>query len=115
MEYGWWLASRAAGVLALVCVAVSVALGLAMAGRVSPRTRRLFALHQQTALVGLVAIAVHGITLLGDHFLRPGLVGITVPFVMRHAPLWTGLGITAGWLAAILGLSYWARDRIGPR
>jgi ferredoxin-NADP reductase len=115
-EYGWWLASRAAGVLALVCVAASVGLGLAMAGRVSPRrSRALLALHQQTALAGLLAIAVHGITLLGDHFLRPGLKGIAVPFVMDHEPLWTGLGITGGWLAAILGLSYWARDRIGAR
>ena len=116
-EYGWWLASRAAGVIALVCVAISVALGLAMAGRVSARpglARVLLALHRQTALAGLVAIAVHGITLLGDRHLDPGLAGIAVPFVIDHAPLWTGLGVTAGWLAAILGLSYWIRDRIGP-
>ena len=32
MEYSWWLASRAAGVLALLCIAVSVGVGLAMAG-----------------------------------------------------------------------------------
>jgi ferredoxin-NADP reductase len=117
MEYGWWLASRAAGIVALLCVTVSVAVGLAMAGRVvrdPRRARGLVALHQQTALAGLVAIAVHGITLLGDRFLDPGLAGIAVPFVMRHAPLWTGLGVSAGWLAAVLGLSYWIRGRIGP-
>jgi len=34
-EYGWWLASRSAGIVALLCVAISVALGLAMAGRVA--------------------------------------------------------------------------------
>lgn len=116
-EYGWWLASRAAGVLALLCITVSVGLGLAMAGRVSgaPRLQRvLLAVHQQTALVGLVAVAVHGITLLGDGYLKPGIVGIAVPFVIDHAPLWTGLGVTAGWMAAILGLSYWVRHRIGP-
>ena len=102
-EYGWWLASRAAGIVALLCVTVSVALGLAMAGRVSARpglARTLLAVHRQTALAGLVAIAVHGITLLGDRFLDPGLAGIAVPFVIDHAPLWTGLGVTAGWLAA---------------
>jgi ferredoxin-NADP reductase len=116
-DYSWWLASRAAGVVALVCIAVSVGIGLAMAGRVSsmPRVRRaLMALHQQTALVGLVAIAVHGITLLGDHYLRPGLTGISIPFVIDHARVWTGMGVTGGWLAAILGLSYWMRHRIGP-
>jgi ferredoxin-NADP reductase len=117
LEHGWWLASRAAGILALLCVTVSVAVGLAMAGRVSRDrrlARRLIAVHQHTALAGLVAIAVHGITLLGDRFLNPGLVGIAVPFVIEHEPLWTGLGVTAGWLAAALGLSYWIRHRIGP-
>ena len=69
-EFGWWLASRAAGVVALLCIAVSVGVGLAMAGRLSPAlARTLLSVHQQTALVGLVAIAVHGITLLGDRFL----------------------------------------------
>ncbi|MDQ3935537.1 MAG: FAD-binding oxidoreductase [Actinomycetota bacterium] len=118
MEYGWWLGSRAAGVVALLCITASVAIGLAMAGRVSAqpdRRRLLMAVHQWTALVGLVAIAVHGILLLGDSFMKPGLVGISVPFVIDHKPLWTGLGVTGGWLAAILGLSYWLRDRIGPK
>ena len=116
IEFGWWLASRAAGVLALLCIAVSVGVGLAMASRMRPKlAARLMIVHQQTALVGLVAIAVHGITLLGDKHLHPGIVGISVPFVIDHAPLWTGLGVTGGWLAAILGLSYWLRDRIGPQ
>jgi ferredoxin-NADP reductase len=116
MEYSWWLASRAAGVLALLCIAVSVGVGLAMAARMNPAlAQRLMAVHQQTALVGLVAIAVHGITLLGDAYLDPGIAGVVVPFVIDHEPLYTGLGVTGGWLAAILGLSYWVKDRIGAR
>ena len=116
MEFGWWLASRAAGVVALLCITVSVGVGLTMAGRVSRRpglARTLMSVHRQTALVGLVAIAVHGITLLGDRFLRPSIGDIVVPFTSAHEPLWTGLGVTGGWLAAILGLSYWIRNRIG--
>ena len=77
-EFGWWLASRAAGVVALLCIIVSVGVGLAMAGRVSRRpalARTLLSVHQHTALIGLIAIAVHGITLLGDRFLSPGLAG----------------------------------------
>lgn len=117
-EFGWWLASRAAGVLALLCIAISVGIGLAMAGRVSnkPKLRKaLLDLHQHTALAGLVAIAVHGITLLGDKHLDPGLKGIAIPGVIDHAPLYTALGVTGGWLAAILGLSYWAKERIGAQ
>ena len=114
MEFGWWLASRAAGVVALVCITVSVGVGLAMASRLAPRSaRRLLSVHQQSALVGLVAVAVHGITLLGDRFLSPSLGDIAIPFTSEHEPLWTGLGVTGGWLAAVLGLSYWARHRIG--
>jgi len=116
-EFGWWLASRASGVVALVCIAASVGIGLAMAGRVSQRpslARTLLSVHQQTALVGLVAIAVHGITLLGDAFLSPSIGDIALPFTSTYEPLWTGMGVTAGWLGAILGLSYWVRGRIGP-
>ena len=42
MEYGWWLASRASGLVALALITLSVTLGLAMAGRVSrePKLRR---------------------------------------------------------------------------
>jgi ferredoxin-NADP reductase len=117
MELGWWLASRAAGIVALLCITVSVGVGLAMAGRVSRRpalARSLMSVHQQTALVGLVAIAVHGITLLGDKFLSPSIGDLVLPFTSSFKPLWTGFGVTAGWLAAILGLSYWIRHRIGP-
>jgi len=78
-EHAWWLASRSAGVVALLCITVSVGVGLAMAGRLSPRAgRALLDVHQWTALVGLVAIAVHGITLLGDRFLAPSIGDIAL-------------------------------------
>jgi methionine sulfoxide reductase heme-binding subunit len=118
MEYGWWLASRASGIVALALISLSVMLGLAMAGRVSrdPRLRRtMIAVHEHAALAALIAIAVHGITLLGDRWLDPGVLGILVPFRMDHAPVFTGLGIIGGYLAAALGLSFYARRRIGAR
>ena len=118
LEYGWWLASRASGIVALALISLSVMLGLAMAGRVSrnPRLRRtMIAVHEQAALAGLIAIAVHAITLLGDKWLDPGVAGILVPFRMDHAPLYTGLGIIGAYLAAALGLSFYFRRRIGAR
>lgn len=116
--HGWWLASRASGLVALVLITVSVGLGLAMAGKLMRRpglSRKLIAVHEQTALAGLVAIAVHGITLLGDPWLHPGIAGIAVPFAMSFRPLATGLGIVGGYLAALLGLSFYLRRRIGAR
>jgi methionine sulfoxide reductase heme-binding subunit len=118
MDYGWWLASRASGIVALILIALSVAIGLAMAARVvrTPAQRRtLIAVHEHAALAALVAIAVHGITLLGDHWLDPGIAGITIPFVIDHEPAFTGLGIIGGYLAAILGLTFYVRRRIGTR
>jgi sulfoxide reductase heme-binding subunit YedZ len=116
--HGWWLASRASGLVALVLVTISVGLGLAMAGKVMRRpglSRKLMAIHEHTAVAGIVAIAVHGITLLGDPWLNPGIAGIAVPFEMAFRPLWTGLGIVGGYLAALLGLSFYFRKRIGAR
>ena len=117
-SHGWWLASRASGLVALILVTVSVGLGLAMAGRVMRRpglSRKLLAIHEQTALAGLIAIAVHGITLLGDPWLNPGVAGVTVPFAMGFRTLFTGLGVVAAYMAALLGLSFYARKRIGAR
>ena len=113
----WWLASRAAGVVALVLVSLSVGLGLANAARlVPPRLRRtVIALHEQIALAGLLSIAAHGLLLLPDRWLHPGLGGIVLPFAGAYRPAATALGIFAGYLAAVLGLSFYARRRIGPR
>jgi sulfoxide reductase heme-binding subunit YedZ len=117
VSHVWWLASRASGVVALVLVTISVGIGLTMSAKVMRKRKlgpALMALHEQTALAGLIAIGVHGVTLLGDPWLRPGVAGISVPFVMGYRTAFTGLGIIAGWMAAVLGLSYYFRRRIGP-
>lgn len=117
-SHGWWLASRASGLVALVLVTVSVFLGLMMSGKVMRRpgfAKKLLAVHEQTALAGLVAIAVHGIALLGDPWLHPGVAGVAVPFALGFKTAFTGLGVIAGYLAALLGLSYYVRRRIGAK
>jgi methionine sulfoxide reductase heme-binding subunit len=114
----FWLVSRSAGVVALVTVAASVLIGLTLAaglGGPPPRRRALVAIHEQTALASLIAIAVHGLALLGDGFLKPGLAGIAIPFVIDFKPVFVGLGIIGGYLAAALGLSFYARRRIGGK
>jgi sulfoxide reductase heme-binding subunit YedZ len=117
-SHAWWLASRASGLIALALITISVGIGLALSGRITKRPglpRTLNAIHEQTAVTALVAIAAHGLTLLGDSWLNPGPAGISVPFAMSYRPLWTGLGIVGGYIAAILGLSFYIRRRIGPR
>ena len=41
LHYGWWLAGRASGIVALALVTLSVGIGLAMAGRVASPPRAL--------------------------------------------------------------------------
>jgi len=117
LNHVWWLASRASGVVALVLMTISVAIGLMMSAKLMRKRGlgpKLTAIHEQTALAGLVAIGVHGITLLGDPWLHASVAGISVPFVMGYRSFFTGLGIIGGWLAAVLGLSYYIRRWIGP-
>ena len=112
----WWLASRAAGIVAMLLISFSVGLGLANAARLIPpkARRKLVAIHEQTALAALISIAAHGLLLLPDHWLHPGL-GIAVPFVIDYRPLAVAAGIVAGYLAALLGLSFYVRRKIGGR
>jgi sulfoxide reductase heme-binding subunit YedZ len=118
-EYGWWLASRAAGLTALLCITLAVGVGLALGGKVGSKKpglpRVLVAVHEHAALAGLIAIAVHGITLLGDGWLKPSIADVAVPFASDVEPFWVGLGTTGGWFAALLGLTFYARKRIGTR
>jgi sulfoxide reductase heme-binding subunit YedZ len=117
-NYIWWLVSRAAGIVALGLISVSVLIGLTMATKILRRPglgRKLARLHEHVALVALAAIVLHGASLLGDRWLRAGVKGLIVPFTMGYRPLYTGLGMVAAYLAALLGLSFYVRRRIGTR
>ena len=115
--HAWWLASRSAGVVALLLLSASVVMGLAMATKVAPvRFRPALRLaHERVALLSLASIGAHGLFLIPDTYLRPGLAGVLVPFAGTYRPFWTGVGILGGYLAAALSLTYYARKRIGTR
>jgi sulfoxide reductase heme-binding subunit YedZ len=111
----FWITSRAPGGAALLLASASVAVGLTIGSRSSsaPNKRDLRAVHEALSLTCLAMVAIHGLALLGDSYLSPGLAGIAIPLAGFYRPLWTALGIVAGYGLAILGLSYYVRDRIG--
>lgn len=114
-EHAFWITSRAAGVVALLASSAAVALGLLMGGRmVRGHAVTLRATHEALALATIAAIVVHALALLGDGYLSPSLADVTIPFVSSYQRLWTTTGIVAGWMLIALGLSYYARGRIGP-
>ncbi len=111
----FWITSRAAGTAALITASVSVSIGILMSTRRSGSTplSELKPVHEALSLATMALIALHGIALLGDRFLRPGLLGIAIPLVGPYRPAWTAVGIIAGYGLAALGLSYYWRDAIG--
>jgi sulfoxide reductase heme-binding subunit YedZ len=114
----FWFASQALGIVAILMLGISVAVGLAMSSRIIRRPglpSKLKRFHEASTLVTLGMISGHAGLLLFDGYLRPGLGGIMLPFALRYRPVLTGIGVIAGWLAVILGLSFYARRRIGVK
>lgn len=109
----FWIASRAAGIAALLLASVSVGVGLLQGTRVAKPGRDLKALHEALSLATIGAVVVHGVTLLGDGFMHPSVADLTIPFASSYKTFWTSLGIVSGWALIALGLSYYARQRIG--
>ncbi len=110
-EHLFWITSRAAGVVALLASSAAVTAGLLIGAR--RRGPGLRATHEALSLATLAALAVHALALLGDGYLRPTLADIAIPFVSSYARVWMAVGITGGWMMVVLGLSYYARGRIG--
>ena len=110
----FWITSRAAGIAALILSSVAVCIGLLMGGRlVKGKGPDLRITHEALSLATLVALLVHGLTLLGDSFMHPSLGDVAVPFLSSYKTVWTSMGIVAFWGLALLGLSYYVRGWIG--
>jgi sulfoxide reductase heme-binding subunit YedZ len=112
-EHLFWITSRAAGTAALLLSSLAVCVGLAIGGRLVRGRTDLRQLHEALSLASIVALVVHAVALLGDSFMSPSVADIAIPFVSAYQRLWTSLGIVSGWALIALGLSYYARARIG--
>jgi methionine sulfoxide reductase heme-binding subunit len=114
-EHFFWITSRAAGVAALLASSAAVTLGLLMGGRLlKGRLPDLRVTHEALSLATITALLVHALALLGDSYMSPSLADLSLPLVSSYRTFWTTMGIVAGWGMIILGLSFYARGRIGP-
>jgi len=115
-DHLFWITSRAAGTLALLFSSVAVGVGLSMGGKlIKGRGPDLRALHEALSMATIVALVVHAVALLGDSFLHPSLADIAIPFASSYKTVWMTMGIVGGWMMIILGLSFYARARIGQQ
>lgn len=114
-----WLVARSSAFVAFGLLWLSMAIGLLMTNklaRVWPGGPTAFDLHQYVSLLGLGVALFHGAILLGDRYMESTLFQLVVPFANTpYRPLAVGLGQTAFYLMAIVGLSFFVRQRIGPR
>lgn len=111
-----WLTARAAGLAALVMATLAVTAGTLLGGRFLTgrgRAGMLRATHEALAIGTLALVVVHGLALLADPVLRPGLAGVIVPFAAPYRPLATALGQVAAYGMAGLGLTFYVRRRLG--
>ena len=111
-----WDTARAAGITALVLSGLTVATGVMFASRWltgGGRSAVLRAVHEGVALATLAAVAVHGVALVADPWLKASLTDVLVPFSSPHRPAAVALGQIAAYGFLALGPTYYLRRHLG--
>lgn len=113
----FWIVARATGVTAYVLITLSMLAGSILKSRpfASLRPAAVMEVHKTLAVLGIGAIGLHGLALVLDTAVPISLPALVVPGLSSYRPLWTGLGVVAAELAALVTASFWARRRIGMR
>jgi DMSO/TMAO reductase YedYZ heme-binding membrane subunit len=113
-----WYATRATGLVALVLLTASMALGLLSSVRFErpnwPRFVTL-GLHRNLTLLALAFTVVHVLTTVLDSFVSIPLPDAFIPFISSYRPIWVGLGAIAFDLMLALIVTSLLRTRIGLR
>lgn len=113
-----WYVTRSTGVVALLLLTASLALGVLTTG--GWRTRRWprfasAALHRNLTLLSVAFVLVHVGTTVADGYAPIALTAAIVPFVSPYRPLWLGLGTVAFDLLIALVVTSLLRARFGYR
>ena len=113
----FWLLARSSGLVAYGLLTASVLAGLVVKSRPfrSLRAAAVTDLHRFLALLGLGAVALHGVTLALDKTVHISLAALLIPGLSPYRPLWTSLGVLAAELMVIVYASFSLRKRIGPK
>lgn len=113
----YWFVTRATGVVGLILLTCSVALGVAGVRRMQVANLRfvLDALHRSVSLTAVVFLLLHVVTTLLDGFAPIGVIDVVVPFRSAYRPVWLGLGTVGFDLTAAVTITSLVRDRVGYR
>lgn len=115
---GLWYATRAAGLVALLLLTATTALGLLTAGRLSgyrwPRFL-VVGLHRNISLLAMVFLGLHIGTTVVDSYTSIGLQDAIVPFLSGYHRFWLGLGAIASDTLIAVVVTSLLRQHIGHR
>lgn len=115
----YWYMSRGAAFVALGLLWLSMMLGLLITDKLPrswPGSPAAFALHEFASLLGLAFAIFHALILLGDRYINYQLVQILLPFgSINYHPIWVGFGQIGLYVLAIINLSFYVRQHIGPK
>ena len=118
MTEALWYFGRGTGVVSLVLLSVVVALGIgARSGRTAFGLPRFAVnlLHRNAALLAVLLLAGHVISLYFDPYAQLRFFDLVVPFVGEYRPFWLGLGTLAFDLVLALIATSLLRHRLGAR
>jgi sulfoxide reductase heme-binding subunit YedZ len=113
-----WYFARGSGVVSLVLLTIVVALGIAArSGRTAFGLPRFAVslLHRNAALLAVVLLVLHVVSLLLDPYAQLRLFDVVLPFAGNYRPLWQGLGTLGFDLVIALVATSLLRHRLGAR
>jgi sulfoxide reductase heme-binding subunit YedZ len=115
---GLWYATRAAGIVTLLLLTATTALGLLTAGRAAsyrwPRFL-VIGLHRNVSLLALTFLGLHIGTTVLDSYTSISIQDAVIPFLSGYHRLWLGLGAIASDLLIAVSVTSALRQRIGHR
>jgi sulfoxide reductase heme-binding subunit YedZ len=113
-----WYLTRATGVVTLVLLTLTVALGVANVQRWhSTRIPRFVVngVHRNASLLAVAFLGVHVVTTLLDTYTSISLTAVLVPFAGTYRPVWLGLGALSLDLLVAVMVTSLLRKRFGYR
>jgi hypothetical protein len=113
-----WFTTRATGVVALLLLTMTVALGVAGTARYStPHLPRLVraGLHRNVSLLAVSFVAVHVLTTVLDPYAGIGFASAIIPFSSAYRPFWLSLGTIAFDMLLAIVITSLVRSRLSHR
>ena len=113
----FWILARASGLTAYLLLTASVLAGLVLKTRPfrSLKPAQVADTHRFLSILGLGALALHGITLVLDKAVTIPIIALLVPGASPYRPLAVGIGVLGAELMVVVYASFSQRKRIGVK